>query len=631
MHGLERNRQRRRLLFVAYIIGWLAVFYSYVLLRIRPELFYQQKPDVFLFDSYFLAGFWDRPGGPVEYASAFLSPLLAYGWLGAGVVTLLTALVCLATRWLIAGVTGTGGRIVFLIPAVLILMMLGQYSHPVKLCVGLFAVLVFANAYVRMGNNHAAVRLAAFAIASALAYYVAAELYVVFALLCGVFELRVKRHRSLGAACVLCAVVVPGAAGAWLFCLGIKDAYQELLIPPARYWLATPSSLPIAMTIRVGLLLFFPVAAIVLARSRHAAASAVANPEAQTRGKFSRLAVQSAVLAVLGVGADLASFDLPTKCLLQMAYSAEHERWTDVLKHARRLPSSDKHVSEVRTVFHVNRALHFSGGLLDRMFSYVQVLNAPTLALRFDKIISMVRMVPLECSDVLFDLGRINESEHMTYEALEVFGERPRTLKRLVHIHVLKGQPEAARRYLALLERSMLHSRWARRMLRQLDADPTLSGVPVIASHRELMLLRDVGGKFDLETMLEQLLERNPHNRMAFEYLMARCLLTRQLDRMVANLHRLDDFDYPHLPLHCEEALVIYLESTGSQEPDLGRRKIRPETRRRYREFMQVLQQFRGNAPAAFVALHRDFGDTYFFCYVFGHNNLQFGQSRPPR
>ena len=45
---------------------------------------------------------------------------------------------------MIAGVAGTGGRFVFLIPAVLILMMLGQYSHPVKLCVGLLAVLVLA-------------------------------------------------------------------------------------------------------------------------------------------------------------------------------------------------------------------------------------------------------------------------------------------------------------------------------------------------------------------------------------------------------------------------------------------------------------------------------------------------------
>ena len=35
----------------------------------------------------------------------------------------------------------------------------------------------------------------------------------------------------------------------------------------------------------------------------------------------------------------------------------------------------------------------------------------------------MAQTTPLECSDVLFDLGRINESEHMAYEALETYGD----------------------------------------------------------------------------------------------------------------------------------------------------------------------------------------------------------------
>ena len=242
----------------------------------------------------------------------------------------------------------------------------------------------------------------------------------------------------------------------------------------------------------------------------------------------------------------------------------------------------------------------------------------------------MAKFTPRQCSDILFDLGRINESEHMAYEALEIFGDRPRILKRLVYINVLKGEPEAARRFLALLQRSLLHGRWARRLRQQLDADPMLSGVPVVASRRELMVTRDsVGDVAGLETMLEGLLERNRRNRMAFEYLMAHYLLTRQLDKLVANLHRLDDFDYPRLPRHCEEALVIYLATTGSQDLDLGPRKISSETWRRFGEFVRTEQRFREDPSAAFAALYPDFGDSYFFCYVFGHNNLPIGQSRP--
>jgi len=286
---------------------------------------------------------------------------------------------------------------------------------------------------------------------------------------------------------------------------------------------------------------------------------------------------------------------------------------------------------DVGTAFQVNRALYFRGDLLDRMFAYPQALGAPTLALVRERAAMMAQTTPWECSDILFDLGRINESEHMAHEALEFYGDQPRILKRLVYINVLKSKPEAARRFLALLERSLLHRRWARRLRRQLDADPMLSDVPIVASRRKLMVIRDALGEVDhLEAMLEGLLERDPQNRMAFEYLMAHYLLTRQIDKLAANLDRFDDFDYLHLPRHCEEALVIYSEA-GQQALDLGDREIRPEARRRFSEYVRTLQVFRGDVPAASRVLHGGFGESYFFYNMYSSNTLPSGQSRPTR
>ncbi len=280
MQSSSRCRQARCLLFVAQVVGLFVVFYFYVQLRIRPELFYQQKPEVFLLDWYFFQPYLKRPGGPVEYASAFLSPLFAFGWLGALVVTVLAALICLATHQFIAAMAGTRGGPLFLIPAILILMVLGQYNHPVSLCVGLCVVLGLAGVYVRIGHGRSAVRLTAFVFASALAYYAAAGLYLVFAVLCGIFEWRIHRCRSLAACWALSAVAVPLAAGVWLCGLSVPEAYRGILLPTARYWLAMPSSALLSEAIRAALLLFFPVAALAVAWRRHPDGSPVVHPEA---------------------------------------------------------------------------------------------------------------------------------------------------------------------------------------------------------------------------------------------------------------------------------------------------------------------------------------------------------------
>jgi len=637
----DAGRKWRRFWSAALVAGWFIGFYLHVLLRVRPQLFYQQNPAVFLLDGGFFDSFMDRPGGLVEYASAFLSPLLAFNWLGALVLTSLAALIGLATRQFMAALARPAGSIVLLAPSLLILMMLGQYHHPLRVCVGLCLVLGLAAAYAKIGRGHPAVRLTAFAILSALAYWAAAGLYVLFALLCGIFEWRVLRRWWLGAAYAMAAVAVPMAAGAWLCGLSIEDSYRGLLLPTERYWLAVPSSALVSQAIRAALLLFFPMAALSAGWRRRAAGLPVVPREAQTPmerpdnaseaadgRKFGpSFAFPCAALIVLGVAADGLLFDVSTKYSLLMAYSAERQQWADVLECARRLPPSD-----VWNVFQVNRALYHRGELLERMFAYPQVADSvPALTLQFESLTATAQRVPLECGDVLFDLGRINESEHMAYEALELFGERPHTLQRLVHLHAIKGEPEAARRFLAVLERSLLHRGWARGLLRQMDADPTLANAPEVASRRALMVERDFTGKLELETMLTQLLERNPRNRMALEYLMAYYLLTRRIGELTAHLHRFDDLGQDRLPRHCEEAVLIYLDTAGSPAIDLGGRQIRPETRRRHVEFARAASRLQGSAAAAFAALYRDFGDSYFFFYVFGRNTLPPGQARPSR
>ncbi len=620
-------------------IGLAAVIYFYVFWRIRPELLYQQKPHIFVLDSHFFRGMVTHPGGIVDYLAAFLSPLLAWDWLGALVVTLLVTLICGAARGFLAAVTGADGELVHLLPAIFILMVAGHYIHPIQLCIGLGITLLGANVYARLAGYHVGVRLAAFAMASLAIYFVTAGLYSIFACLCGCYECSVKRQRWLGAACVACAAVVPYAASWWPFDLILSEAFRGLVLPHEEHWLAIPSSMPKAIAVHTAALTFPLLAAGFFSwRGRHSPATFPSSEdptdqtnaragEPESRSWRARLAVPVATLLLL-VLADLIAFDSPKRCLLEVECASEQRRWDNVLAWAKKLPFPDARAYDPQILYCINRALFFKGQLLDSMFAYPQICSTPSLTLIHENIDRTSDLTPRQCSEIFFDLGRVNESEQMAYEALEQCGNRPEVLKRLVLIYLIKREPEAARRFLLLLARSLLHRSWARHMLQQLDSDPAFSDT-LVAAHRELAVQRDsLGDAGNVETLLKGLLERNPRNRMALEYLMAHYLLTRQIDKLFADRHRFDGLDYARFPRHVEEALACHLAMTRQEDTDLGSRPIRPETWQRFVDFVEAERRSAGNPPAAFAALYPGFHDTYFFSLVFGHNIPSLGAAK---
>ena len=134
--------------------------------------------------------------------------------------------------------------------------------------------------------------------------------------------------------------------------------------------------------------------------------------------------------------------------------------------------------------------------------------------------------------------------------------------------------------------------------------------------------MRDEGsgttGSEPVDETLGALLEHNPHNRMAFEYLMSCYLVTKQVDKILENTHRLAHLGYQNIPTLYEEAILLYHGARG-QAVDLTRFPISPETLRRYEAFMQAVTTMQSqNRQAGFNRLARDFGTSYFFYFAFG-------------
>jgi hypothetical protein len=216
--------------------------------------------------------------------------------------------------------------------------------------------------------------------------------------------------------------------------------------------------------------------------------------------------------------------------------------------------------------------------------------------------------------DTLIDLGLINTAEKNLTECMETFGEQPMILERLALVNLVKGATDTARIYLGALSKMLFYGRWAEDYLARLEADPNLSEDRQIQNLRARYLKKDYTALFYAkEPMLLALLEQNSRNRMAFEYLMAWYMLTKQLDKFMQNIGRLSDLGYAAIPPAYQEALAIYAYPRDKARDY----PISPEVRGRFERFSSIFNRYNRNKVQAADELAREYGKTYFFYYMY--------------
>ena len=176
---------------------------------------------------------------------------------------------------------------------------------------------------------------------------------------------------------------------------------------------------------------------------------------------------------------------------------------------------------------------------------------------------------------------------------------------------------------LGTLSKTLFDAGWAKEYLAKIERDPNLSTDKEVQQLRSMMPEIDRDFKSVNESLFLDLLDKNKQNRMAFEYLMGVYLLAGQLDKFTGNLYRLDDFDYTRIPRAYEEAILLY-SYTKKKDVELHGRKISPESRERFDNFLKVyVGQYGANKSLAFNELAKDYGDSYFFYSVYGRSGTK--------
>ncbi len=289
------------------------------------------------------------------------------------------------------------------------------------------------------------------------------------------------------------------------------------------------------------------------------------------------------------------SYNNRERVILETGQRVKDGDWDAVLRCASRYRGENQLIDYFR-----NMALFHTGRMPYDLLRYAQSFGAASLYLPWTG-----ENRSAEYGHYLYEqLGYLNEAHHWAFESMVVNGETAPNLLNLIRYNIATGRPKVACRWINVLKQSLFYRRqaWTYERIVFSGAVPGLHALP----HAE-------GGKARFTNVLNlgpELLfvcEREPDNRMAFEYLMSQLLLSNQVERFAANLHRYRRFDYPALPRLYEEALLVY--KLGVDEATFARLglPVGKETGQRFQAYYEAARQ--GDT----ARLRRDFGDTYWY------------------
>jgi len=616
---------------------FFVLFYLYLWLYVDLRLIYHGGGIIANFPSFFrgwafFEQFISYPGGLVGYAGAFLVQLFYYSWAGAFIVTLLAWSICLCIDYFLRAVNAPSFRGLRFVPAILLLVVYSRYTYRFTTILALLTGLFCVCLYLRVTAGRKLSCIIVFGVLSAILYYIAGGGYLLFAAICAIYELFLRRRWPMGILYLLSGAAFPYVAGVLIFGVSIINAYSELL--PFSWKTVDRVTHEETFEVVYAIYLLMPLVALGLGLWRRllttgagAAKHRGLRAERRSKAKHPKLvtrirlfytgkprfrwAVQSLVLLVVAIGAVFASYDGKRRIEFEVVYYASGKMWGRLLRSARRHPGNH------RVANAVNRALYYTGRLGYDMFSYPQhpegfLLTAERFEVaRWDKF------------DLRIELGLVSMAENDLAECVGLFGRRPAILKGLAWANMVKGSIGSARIYLGALRKTLFDAGWANEYLDRLESDPNLSADKEIQRLRRLCVAKDHSSVFsDNEQAMLALLEKNSTNRMAFEYLMSWYLLTKQLEKFVGNINKLNDLGYSEVPGLYDEAFFIYAYSTGKSvelEGDWGR----PKSGQRIEDFSRIFKSYGRNKETAFAELAKKYGDSYLFYNLYGFSGVK--------
>jgi hypothetical protein len=510
-------------------------------------------------------------------------------------------------------------------PAIMIILTYNQYGHPLAACLACSVGLLFSFIFEKVPLRRRPVRMVVFCLMAAICYCLAgAGGVLVFSLMTTVYLLFLRRDWLSAVLTLPAAAAIIRALAEYVFYMSPKQAFLTLT-PFSRSMtegMETFSGISILMLyvfvpVTVSLIYLWRILFRKASDSRTVDSKETKSKKARAVGGlrgaipayFRKIVVPITPIAVLVVGLYF-SYDKVHRQIVLMNCLSRQGRWPEVLDLGNHLP---KNIYNINCNHDINRALYHAGRLPYDMLYFPQ--NPHAFLLTHEKEESS--MTQLKMCDTFIELGNVDYAEKLASEFLVDKGEAGVILEKLAWINIIKEQESTARIYLNALKKDLIYRHKADSMLSSIESGFEPDQAAYI--RRINSYIRSNGNarlyKESIEEMLTGLLEHNPGNKMAFEYLMACYLLAGQLEKIAENIGRLNKLGYQDVPTLYEEAMLIYYGSRG-QKLNLKELNIKRETIERYKRFVQLCNSMQTQSQQVVLQhLIGEFGTSYFFYY----------------
>lgn len=268
--------------------------------------------------------------------------------------------------------------------------------------------------------------------------------------------------------------------------------------------------------------------------------------------------------------------------VIGMDVEASRENWDKVLRISDR---NEMHITEVD--YYYNLAWAMKGALGDKMLDHSQnYANGVLLTVAENESPFTNGMA----GEAWYQLGDMSLAEQSTMIALQASPKQTGTrfLKRLAELNLISGETATAQKFLTMLSKTMRYRKWALRMMPENHDDEITQWLE--QSRSKLARTDFVYGDADYRPVLKGLVESNPENHAAREYLLCYDLMYFDVPSFM------EDYNDRRIPGRMyDEAFLIGLSLDGLSEERAMGEGVNPQTYKRMQNYFRNPERYKNS------------------------------------